>query len=64
MDKIFITIVNPKHPHYPKKGYVEVKNGKVQVKNIYGIEMFNVKFEDGLHGMAAYSDCKLEKNID
>ena len=63
MDRLIVTIKNPDHPHYPKSGYVEVKNGTVHVELVGGLDMFTINFDDGLRGMATYSDCKLIRRV-
>ena len=58
MDRIIVEIKNKDHPHYPKRGYIEVKNNRVHIDMVGGYEMFTVHFENGERGMATYSDCK------
>jgi len=63
MDRLIVTITNPDHPHYPKRGYIEVKNGKVHIDKIHGLDMFTVNFDDGTRGMASHADCRLGRRL-
>ena len=63
MDRLYVAIKNKDHPHYPKRGYVEVKDGKVHIDIVHGLSMFTVNFDDGQRGMATYSDCAFERRL-
>lgn len=42
-----VVIANPKHPHYGRRGYIEVVNGNVTVIRVLGSKpMVRVEFTD------------------
>ena len=47
MDRLIVTIKNPDHPHYPKRGYIEVKNNKViSPSDLRGLKEFKKDYPE------------------
>ena len=50
MKKTYVKITNKKHPNYSEKGIVLVnENGKVTIKKIGRVKMFEIVLEDCKH---------------
>jgi hypothetical protein len=50
-----VVIICPKHPRHGRNGTIEIRDGKVTLQVIAGVELIRVDFADGEHPQAAYA---------